>query len=140
VAAFAGPAAVPVQGFAAPGNTIEETAASATGGTVTELAGSALLCHVEHEAHVRFHVIMWSSDALDPLRGTDPSTVAQQRPAKNPLFASNDGEAETGESHLNKMRQEQEIMRGEALKLRGRAETSRRRARERHPDRSKEQV
>jgi len=38
------------------------------------------------------------------------------------------------------MREEQEIMLGEALKLQGRAETSRHRARERHPNRSKEQV
>jgi len=38
------------------------------------------------------------------------------------------------------MREEQEIMRGEALKLQGRAETSRHRAHERCPNRSKEQV
>jgi len=38
------------------------------------------------------------------------------------------------------MREEQGIMRGEALKLQGRAETSRRRARKRRPNRSKEQV
>jgi len=38
------------------------------------------------------------------------------------------------------MREEQDIMRGEALKLQGRAETSRRRARKRRPNRSKEQV
>jgi len=38
------------------------------------------------------------------------------------------------------MREEQDIMRGEALKLQGRAETSRRRARERCPNRSKDQV
>ena len=38
------------------------------------------------------------------------------------------------------MREEQGIMRGEALKLQGRAETSRRRAHERRPNRSKEQV
>ena len=51
-----------------------------------------------------------------------------------------DNEEATGESLLNKMREEQNIMRGKALKLRGRAETSRRRARERRPNRSKEQV
>jgi len=38
------------------------------------------------------------------------------------------------------MREEQDIMRGEALKLQVRAETSRRRARERRPNRSKDQV
>ena len=38
------------------------------------------------------------------------------------------------------MRKEPDIMRGEALKLQGRAETSRRRARDRRPNRSKEQV
>jgi len=54
-------------------------------------------------------------------------------------FANNDEEA-TGESLLNKMREEQHIMHGEALKLQGRAETSRHRARERRPNRSKEQV
>ena len=54
-------------------------------------------------------------------------------------FAS-DGEEQTGESLLNKMRKEQDIMRCEALKLQGRAQTSRRRASERHPNRSKEQV
>jgi len=55
-------------------------------------------------------------------------------------FASNDGEEETGESLLNKMCEEQKIMRGETLKFQGREETSRRRARERHPDRGKEKV
>ena len=53
---------------------------------------------------------------------------------------ANDVEEETGESLLNKTREEQDIMRGEALKLQGRAKPSRRRARERHPNRSKEQV
>ena len=38
------------------------------------------------------------------------------------------------------MREEQDIMHDEALKLQGRAETSRRRARERRPNRNKEQV
>jgi len=38
---------------------------------------------------------------------------------------SNDSEEATGESLLNRMREEQDIMRGEALKLQGRAETSR---------------
>jgi len=38
------------------------------------------------------------------------------------------------------MREEQEIMRSEALNFQDRGETSRRRARERHPDRSKEQI
>jgi len=38
------------------------------------------------------------------------------------------------------MHEEQEIMHCEALKLQGRAETSRRRALERRPDRSEEQV
>ena len=54
-------------------------------------------------------------------------------------FSSEGGEA-TGETLLQKMREEQDIMRGEALKLQGRAETSRRRARERRPNRSKDQV
>jgi len=53
---------------------------------------------------------------------------------------ANDNEEATGESLLNKMREEQDIMRGEAFKLQGRAETSRRRARERRPNRSKKQV
>ena len=38
------------------------------------------------------------------------------------------------------MHEEQDIMHGEALKLQVRAETSRRRARERRPNRSKDQV
>jgi len=38
------------------------------------------------------------------------------------------------------MRDEQDIMRGEVLKLQGRAETSRRRACERRPNKSKDQV
>ena len=45
VAAFADTAAVPV---AASDNTIGETAASTSGGVAAALAGSALLCHVEH--------------------------------------------------------------------------------------------
>jgi len=52
----------------------------------------------------------------------------------------NAGEEARGESPLNKVREEQDIMRGEALKLQGRAETSRHRARERRPNQSKEQV
>jgi len=54
-------------------------------------------------------------------------------------FSSEGGEA-TGELLLQQMREEQDIMRREALKLQVRAETSRRRARERRPNRSKEQV
>ena len=45
VAAFADTAAVPV---AASDNVVEETAASTTGRVAAALAGSALLCHVEH--------------------------------------------------------------------------------------------
>jgi len=48
VAAFADTAAVPVEGFAASDDAVEETAASATGGVAAALAESALLCHVEH--------------------------------------------------------------------------------------------
>jgi len=54
-------------------------------------------------------------------------------------FSSEGGEA-TGELLLQQMREEQDIMRREALKLQVRAKTSRRRARERRPNRSKEQV
>jgi len=54
-------------------------------------------------------------------------------------FSSEGGEA-TGESLLQKMREEQDITRGEALKLQVRAEISRRRVRERRPNRSKDQV
>jgi len=49
---------------------------------------------------------------------------------------ANNGVEETDYSLLNTMREEQDIMRGEALKLQGRAETSRRRARERRPNRT----
>jgi len=54
-------------------------------------------------------------------------------------FSSEGGEA-AGDSLLQKMGEEQDIMRGEALNLPVRAETSRRRARKRHPNSSKEQV
>jgi len=55
---------------------------------------------------------------------------------------ANEGEEATGESLLNKMHEEQDIMRSESLKPQGRAETSKYslRACERRPDRSKEQV
>ena len=53
---------------------------------------------------------------------------------------ANDGEEETGDSLLKNLREEQDIMRGEAFKLQGRAEISRRRAHERRPNRRKEQV
>ena len=53
---------------------------------------------------------------------------------------ANEGEEATGGSLLNKMREEQDIMCVEALKLQERAEISRRRASKRSPDRSKEQV
>jgi len=56
------------------------------------------------------------------------------------LPVANNGKEETGKSLLNKMCKEQDIMRGEALNLQGRAKTSRRRASERCPNRSKEQV
>jgi len=48
VAAFTDTAAVPVEGFATSDTANEETAAAATGGVAAALAGSALLCHVEH--------------------------------------------------------------------------------------------
>jgi len=54
-------------------------------------------------------------------------------------FSSEGGET-TGESRLHKMREEQDIIRGKALKLQVRAQTSRRRARERRHHRSKDQV
>jgi len=54
-------------------------------------------------------------------------------------FAQPDKE-ETGESLFDKLREEQGIMREEALKLQGKSEAGRRRARERRPDRSKAQV
>jgi len=56
------------------------------------------------------------------------------------LFMQNEVEAETGKSLLDKMQKEQEITRKEALQLQEKAETSRRRSRERRSDRSKEQV
>ena len=54
-------------------------------------------------------------------------------------FVQSDQE-ETGESLFDKLRKEQGIMREEALKLQGKSEAGRRRARERRPDRSKEQI
>jgi len=48
VAAFADTTAAPIEGFASSDNAFEETAASATGGVATTLAGSALLRHVEN--------------------------------------------------------------------------------------------
>jgi len=48
VAAFTGPAAVPVEGFTASDNAVQEITASGTTGVAPALAGSALVCHVEH--------------------------------------------------------------------------------------------